>query len=120
MVILNSVEAALDLLDRKGQIYSDRPSFHFGGELVGWNMSLPMSKLGDRLKELRRMLLRTVGTRHALDQFIPMEEIETARFIRRILDEPDRVQPNIQKCVPFLSIVLAFMMLMSFFHPFPD
>jgi len=97
MVILNSLDSALALLDRKGQIYSDRPQFHFGGELVGWNLSLPLSCQGDRHKELRRMLLREIGTRNSLEQFIPMEEAETARFIRRVIDEPDRVAQNVRK-----------------------
>jgi hypothetical protein len=35
MIIVNSVEVAIELLDKRGAIYSDRPIVQMGGEMVG-------------------------------------------------------------------------------------
>ena len=35
IVVLNSIKAAMTMLDKKGSKYSDRPIFPMGGELVG-------------------------------------------------------------------------------------
>jgi len=40
MVILNSAQTAIEMLDKKSLIYSDRPIIPMGGELVGWKKLL--------------------------------------------------------------------------------
>lgn len=37
LLVLNSMEAINDLLEKRGQIYSDRPIFTVVGELMGLN-----------------------------------------------------------------------------------
>ena len=36
VIVLDSANAALDLLERRSSIYADRPRMPMGGELVGW------------------------------------------------------------------------------------
>ncbi|KAG2046757.1 cytochrome P450 [Suillus hirtellus] len=50
IVVLNSVKAAIDMLDKKSTLYSDRPIFSVGGELVGWKHSLTLLPDGDRFR----------------------------------------------------------------------
>ncbi|KAG2370126.1 cytochrome P450 [Suillus spraguei] len=40
IVILNSVKTAMDMLDNKSAIYSDRPILPVGGELIGWKIQV--------------------------------------------------------------------------------
>lgn len=101
VVILNDAELAVALLERKGAIYSDRPEAIFAGELVGWKDSLPFSQYNERLKTMRTMLAKTIGTKAQLEMLAPMEEVETQRFLRRVIDEPHRLQAHIRKYVFF-------------------
>ncbi|KAI0259000.1 cytochrome P450 [Gloeopeniophorella convolvens] len=39
-IILSSVQAASELLEARGAIYSDRPASTFAGDIVGWNLGL--------------------------------------------------------------------------------
>lgn len=54
---------------------------------------------GDTLRENRRLLQRTVGTRSSATQFFPMIELQSHRFLRRILDSPDKVAAHIRQLV---------------------
>ncbi|GLB41889.1 putative cytochrome p450 [Lyophyllum shimeji] len=55
VIILNSVQAAVDLLDKRGVIYSDRPDFRIY-ELFGIGDSLVLLKYGKDFQIQRRMV----------------------------------------------------------------
>ncbi|KAG1746004.1 cytochrome P450 [Suillus paluster] len=40
IIVLNSVKTAMEMLDKKSSVYSDRPVFPTGGELCGWKHSV--------------------------------------------------------------------------------
>ena len=96
-VVINDSELALALLERKGSIYSDRPSLFMANELVGWKDSLPLSPYNDRHKAMRTMFAKAIGTKAQLKTFAPMEEAETQRFLRRVIDEPRLLSEHIRK-----------------------
>ncbi|KAG5725417.1 hypothetical protein E4T56_gene4147 [Termitomyces sp. T112] len=54
IVVLNSVEAAIDLLDKRSANYSDRPHFPIF-ELMGWRETLTFTGSGKLFKKYRRL-----------------------------------------------------------------
>ena len=96
MIILNSAKLAIDMLDRKSPIYSDRPSLTFGGEMVGWNQTLVLSPYGDRFREYRRFMHRLIGGQKQVQRFHPFSEQETRKFLKRLLKNPNDVQSHIR------------------------
>ncbi|KAF8810262.1 cytochrome P450 [Phlegmacium glaucopus] len=66
IVILNSARVALEMLDKKSAIYSDRPVLQMGGELVGWNNSLGLLPYGDRFRNYRKFFHQLMGNRTAV------------------------------------------------------
>ncbi len=106
VIILNSSRLATEMLDKKSAIYSDRPRLVFGGEMVGWDQSLPLTPYGDRLREYRSLLHQFIGTRNQVKRFHSLSEVETRRFLERVLEKPDRVHDYIRQyvsCLRFLS-----------------
>jgi hypothetical protein len=100
IVVLNAPDAARELLDERGAVYSDRPHLHFAGDIVGWADSPIMCGAAHPFfRPARRMMLNTVGTRAAQDACAPMEEHEAHRFLRRVVDEPERLVYHLRKCV---------------------
>lgn len=87
-IILNSAETAIEMLEKKNSIYSDRPTLHMGGELVGWKNALVLLPYGDRFRRFRRLFHQAIGSSSAIRQFLPLEEFETRRFLRRVLAKP--------------------------------
>ncbi|KII90751.1 hypothetical protein PLICRDRAFT_174122 [Plicaturopsis crispa FD-325 SS-3] len=96
MVILNSAQIATDMLDKKSSIYSDRPVLPMGGELVGWKNTLVLVPYGKRHRTYRGFFHRKIGTHNNMKQYLPAEEHETHRFLRRVLEKPADLSRHIR------------------------
>jgi hypothetical protein len=85
------------MLDKKSSIYSDRPVLQMGGELCGWNETHVLLPYGERFRRERKMFHRAIGTSNAMKQYLHIEEQETRRFIRRVLENPDALGGHIRQ-----------------------
>ncbi|KAG1847833.1 cytochrome P450 [Suillus subalutaceus] len=96
IIVLNSTKTALKMMDSKSTFYSGRPVIPMVGELVGWKDSLPFLPYGDRFRQQRKNLHRVIGSRAAADVYNEIEEVETRRFLKRVLAKPDQLQEHIR------------------------
>ncbi len=97
MVVLNSAQIAISVLDKKISIYFDRPVIGMGGELVGWKTLLPLMPYGARFRNHRRLVHQLFGTNVTTNQFLPMLELEARRSLKRILTRPEELSEHIRK-----------------------
>jgi Cytochrome P450 len=97
LIILNSSEIATEMLEKKSSIYSDRPVLQMGGELVGWKNTLVLLPYGDRFRRFRRLFHQTIGNTMTMKQFLPLEEFETHRFLRRVLAKPADLAAHVRR-----------------------
>ncbi|KAG1734315.1 cytochrome P450 [Suillus lakei] len=96
IIVLNSVKATMEMLDNKGTLYSDRPILHMTGELVGLKNSLPLLPYGDRFRRYRRNFHRVIGNRAAVCAYNEIGEVETHRFLKRVLAKSDELQKHVR------------------------
>ncbi|KAG1723174.1 cytochrome P450, partial [Suillus paluster] len=96
IIVVNSVKIAMDMLDKKSTMYSDRPVFPMAGELVGLKHILTLLPYGDHFRQSRKYFHRVIGSRAALDVYNPIEEVETHRFLKRVLAKPDQLQAHVR------------------------
>lgn len=101
LIILNSTKVAVEMLDKKSTIYSDRPVLQMGGELIGWKNTLVLLPYGARFRRFRRLFHSVIGTQSMIKRFYPGSELETRKFLRRILAKPDDLSAHIRKYVQF-------------------
>ncbi|KAG1756032.1 cytochrome P450 [Suillus lakei] len=94
--VLNSVKTAMDMLDNKSTVYSDRPILPVGGELIGWKNIMPLLPYGDHLRRYRKYFHRVIGSRAAVNVYSQVEEIETRRFLKRVFTKPDQLQAHVR------------------------
>ena len=47
VLVINSQRVAVDLLEKRSNIYSDRPNFISAGEILTRHLNLPMTPYGD-------------------------------------------------------------------------
>ncbi|KAL5476745.1 hypothetical protein ACEPAI_2931 [Sanghuangporus weigelae] len=106
-VILSSAQAAFDLLEAKGNIYSDRPKAIMAGELVGWDRGLGYAHYGERFREFRKMFHQTMGPR-ALNEINPIQEAETARLLLRLLENPANFTEHARQSAGAAILMLAY------------
>ncbi|KAJ3560510.1 hypothetical protein NP233_g10793 [Leucocoprinus birnbaumii] len=97
MVIVNSVEVATELLEKRGSIYSDRPVMEMGGEMVGWKNTLVLVPYGDRFRSYRKLFHQLIGSNASMSQFYPIEEAETHKFLQRLLSTPQDLAKHVRK-----------------------
>ncbi|GJE86537.1 cytochrome P450 [Phanerochaete sordida] len=107
MVVLNSAQHAIALLDKRSTLYSDRPKLMMGGEIVGWKYTLALTPYGQRFREYRRFIARLIGGPAQMHAHLPLEEHETKRFLRRLLRDPARVAEHIRKTAGCIILKLS-------------
>ncbi|EJD42439.1 cytochrome P450 [Auricularia subglabra TFB-10046 SS5] len=98
LVVLNSPDIARALLDDRGAAYSDRPYKRFLHDIVGWRDS-PILGNADHpyFKPSHRLMHSAVGSRAALDGFVPLLGHEVHRFLLRVIDAPDNARYLLRK-----------------------
>ncbi|KAH9474438.1 Cytochrome P450 monooxygenase 208 [Psilocybe cubensis] len=97
IIIVNTIDQAMQMLDKKSSIYSDRPIIQMGGELVGWRNTLALLPYGDRFRNYRKLFHQAIGTHSAMSRFYVVEELETQLFLKRILSNPDDLAAHVRK-----------------------
>ncbi|CAE6514159.1 unnamed protein product [Rhizoctonia solani] len=98
IILLNTYEAATELLDRKSAIYSSRPSQVMAGQLVGWENGLGMLPYGDRWRKTRKLVYEGTSVR-AMTDLYPLQEREIVKFIQRLLETPEQLQEHIHQAI---------------------
>ncbi|KAL4069080.1 cytochrome P450 [Scleroderma citrinum] len=108
IIILNSAKIAVEMLDKKGANYSDRPVLPFAGDILGFKYSLGLLSYGDSFREIRKRFHRIVGTRSAVEKYSDIETMEIRRFLKRVLAEPERLAAHIQLTVGTITLRIAY------------
>ncbi|KAJ7607876.1 cytochrome P450 [Roridomyces roridus] len=95
IIILSSMEAAVNLLDKRSAIYSDRARLLMVNELMGWEFIFSIMKYGDRWRT-RRRLFHTVFHAEASKKFLPRQLSTTHQLLRRLLHEPAGIMAHLR------------------------
>ena len=108
-VVLNSLNATKDLLEKKSVITSNRPHFTVGSDLVGWGDATGFMQHGDTHRKHRKLFHRYIGTKSSLEAFHPAEEAEAKQFVRNVLKNPDDLLVHVRRCdtdcVPYVVML---------------
>ncbi|PPQ76379.1 hypothetical protein CVT26_015387 [Gymnopilus dilepis] len=95
MIILNSAQAAIDLLDKKSGIYSDRaPSDVF--KLMGWEHNSGFLPYGKRFHSHRKMLNEYFSHEKCAD-YLPFQTLEARRLVQNLFNNPERFNDHLNR-----------------------
>ncbi|PHH77305.1 hypothetical protein CDD82_3571 [Ophiocordyceps australis] len=86
IVVLNSVRAATDLLDKRGANYCDRPRFVLF-EVMGWGKTLTFLPWGPDFRIHRRILQKSFQ-RSSIVKYQALQEHEAALLLKGVLANP--------------------------------
>ncbi|KAK0232582.1 cytochrome P450 [Armillaria fumosa] len=87
VIVLNSLEAASALLDKRSSIYSSRARLPMVRELMGWDFLVGFMPYG-MPRAHRRLFQQTLNARAAL-RFRPQVLYAAREFSQRLLDRPE-------------------------------
>ncbi|KAJ7584750.1 cytochrome P450 [Mycena floridula] len=95
IVVLDTAEAATELLDKRSAIYSDRPRMVMVNELMGWDFVFGLMHYGDEWRCQRRLFQQEFHPAQA-ERFQPVELSASHELLRRILDDPENFVSHIR------------------------
>jgi cytochrome P450 len=87
VVVLNSVRAATDLLDKRGANYCDRPRFVLF-EVMGWKKTLTFLRWGPAFRMHRKILQKSFQKSNIL-VYRQLQEKETLTLLKGIVRQPE-------------------------------
>jgi len=107
MIILNDVDLANEIFDKRGATNSDRPVLNMAGELAGFkDWTVPQS-YGPRLRESRKYMHRAIGNRESLKKFDGLFNAEVRKLLKANLRDPDDVLDHIRRYISGFLISLV-------------
>ncbi|KAJ6505784.1 cytochrome P450 [Mycena vitilis] len=99
VIILDSYQAAVDLLEKRGSIYSDRPRFTLY-KLLGWERSLVFLPYGRQFNQHRAMHQSYLGG-HKAEQFKSVQTCAAQALVRNLINStPDKYE----KCMEIFAV----------------
>ncbi|KAJ7439114.1 cytochrome P450 [Mycena latifolia] len=107
LVFLNSPEATMDLLDRKGSIYGDKPQLVMAGELCGCDNMVAFTRYGEKSKRQRRLLTQAFGVQ-VIPSYHPLIESETRSFVRRLVADPPKYMEHARRYAGGLTLSVVY------------
>ncbi|KAI0066626.1 cytochrome P450 [Artomyces pyxidatus] len=94
VVILNSARVARDLLEKKGEIHSGRPTVPFY-DMMNWSWLITTMQYSDTWRHRRRMLDRSLRPNAAI-QYRPMLRSKAHDFLKHMISRPEDFRRHIE------------------------
>ncbi|KAF9255785.1 cytochrome P450 [Marasmius fiardii PR-910] len=107
VIFLNSLQAADDLLEKRGATYSDRPTLQMSGELCGVEKIVALAKYDEVFKRQRRYVLQTLGPR-IIPNYHSMIEAETVLLLHALVMSPSEYLGHIRKYAGGLALSVVY------------
>ncbi|RDW79333.1 uncharacterized protein DSM5745_06185 [Aspergillus mulundensis] len=94
IIILNDVEAAVDILDRKGSVTQFDTDLTMP-KMCGWGEARPHPGDLGHWKGVRSNLKREMGTKQAVSRLHPLIDRTTRQLLWHLLEAPDNIRDHI-------------------------
>ncbi|KAF8999613.1 cytochrome P450 [Cyathus striatus] len=111
MIILNDSDTALEMLEKKGKIYSDRPTLVLAGEIIGWDEGpalIPFDRNG-KFSEFRRYYNQYIGSRgKVVESFSDMIHAGAQGFVKRLLETPNNWSRHVKMYAASNGLMIGY------------
>ncbi|KAL7277161.1 hypothetical protein ACG7TL_009007 [Trametes sanguinea] len=85
LVIVSSVNAAIDLFEKRSAIYSDRPASVLA-QMIGWTRNLAFKRYDDEWRRMRRLFWHHFQP-SAVVQYRPVQQREARSLLQALLED---------------------------------
>ncbi|KDR76850.1 hypothetical protein GALMADRAFT_67401 [Galerina marginata CBS 339.88] len=107
VLFLNSREAAVDLLDKRSAIYSDKPSLVMVGDLCGCKEMIPFLPYGESFRRRRKLMQKTLGPR-SIPAYHSILHSETHTFIDALVSSPSNYLRHIRRYSGGITLAVVY------------
>ncbi|KAK1671749.1 cytochrome P450 [Colletotrichum godetiae] len=106
VIVLNSVRAAVDLLDKRGANYCDRPRFVLF-EVMGWRKTLTFLRWGPAFRMHRRILQRSFS-KTSIQRYRKLQEREALVLLKGIIRDPGSWETSLRRFATAVVMSIGF------------
>ncbi|GAA6009287.1 hypothetical protein JCM10207_004336 [Rhodosporidiobolus poonsookiae] len=106
-VVLGSAQAAWDLLEKRSNIYSSRPRFIMGQELLSDNMRGLMSGYNDTWRRWRKVLHGSFMQK-AADSYKPIQTLESKQLMNDLLSDPLNFRDQLERYAASVIVTVNY------------
>ncbi|KAI8270418.1 Cytochrome P450 monooxygenase COX2 [Colletotrichum sp. SAR11_239] len=106
VVVLNSVKAAVDLLDKRGANYCDRPRFVLFEEM-GWKKTLTFLRWGPEFR-MHRKILQKSFQKSNIQVYQDLQEREAKTLVEGILKQPEAWETALRRFATAIVMNIGF------------
>ncbi|KAI5119696.1 hypothetical protein M0805_003581 [Coniferiporia weirii] len=96
MIVLNTAEAARDLMDKRSANYSDRPATVLHGKMIGWGNMLSFTGYNDRFRVQRRFAHQYLNSQASM-RLRPIQTEQVKVFIKNLLICPKDFHSHVNR-----------------------
>ncbi|KAF7332878.1 Cytochrome P450 [Mycena venus] len=104
-VILNDPAMAAEILDKRGNLYADRPTLEMAN-MSGYDRVLGGTRYGN--KEYRRLIGKVIGTKKSMVKFNVVENYQANMFLKRVLEDPKGFDAATRKTAGAMILHLTY------------
>ncbi|KAI9467402.1 cytochrome P450 [Lactarius psammicola] len=107
IVILNSIKAANELLEKRSSNYSDRPPLFVIRELFGMDYNIAFTRYGTAWRHSRREFQANLGPAD-LEAYRPLEQQAVHGLLRNLLSSPDNFAQHLRHMAGQVIMSIAY------------
>ncbi|KAH9054052.1 cytochrome P450 [Lactarius deliciosus] len=96
VLVINSQRVAVDLLEKRSNIYSDRRRYISAGDFLTKNLALSMAPYGDLWRRLRRVAVEGFS-KSAVQHFHPVQDREAIMLALALMKNPSTPETHLQR-----------------------
>ncbi|TCD66094.1 hypothetical protein EIP91_001852 [Steccherinum ochraceum] len=105
---INSYEAAVNLLDKRGAIYSDRPRMPMIKELLGWSWNLVVMSYSEGFAAHRKLIQQRLSATVVAKEYRPVMYRETKVLLRNLLSSPDEYLHHLKSMTGAIVMMITY------------
>jgi len=106
-MVISSAQVAVDLLEKRSNIYSSRPRFVVMGEMYLGNDSTLVMPYGEKWRKHRK-LLHSGLMQKAAHSYKPIQELESQRLVWDLIKRPADFIEAIDRYAASVTLMLAY------------
>ncbi|KAG8897260.1 hypothetical protein FRC00_004625, partial [Tulasnella sp. 408] len=107
-LIITSVEAARDLLEKRGSIYVDRPRFVMVGELLGLDYLTMLSRYSPTWRKHRSLLKHALSPQVVKRDYLAQLTKKAGEYVECLLAQPEEFLADLNKIMAENVIELTY------------
>jgi len=107
LVFINKYEVAVELLEKRGAIYSDKPGLVMAGDLCGCENMVAFTRYGDKSRRQRKLMNMALGV-NSVKRYNPLLETEAHDLLKRFLQNPADYVGNLKRYAGGLTLSAVY------------